>query len=152
MTYCRLIFLSGILIIYGQTGFTQTTNWNLVGGKAIAEKKLTIAGKSQNDIYREIYRWLIKVYKDPEDILKARLDDEYLRGVGYYSNCVKFGALSNASLQYSFSFEIKNEEVIFKIFDAFLIYSYSEVDDGIYPIEDYIFAKKPKKKTRKKDD
>jgi hypothetical protein len=141
--YCRFILLGGILMIYPLSGFSQTTDWNLVDGKAIVEKKLMILGKSQSDIYKEVYRWLIKVYKDPEDILKARLEDEYLRGVGYYSNFVKFGVISNADLQYSFTFEIKNEEVVFKIFNAFLLYSYEEV--GVHPVENFLIVKSSKK-------
>jgi len=118
------------------SGFSQTTDWNLVDGKAIVEKKLMITGKNQSDIYKEVYRWLIEVYKDPEDILKARLEDEYLRGVGYSSNCVRFGAQSNADLQYTFTFEINNEEVVFKIFNAFLLYSYEEA--RVHPVENYL--------------
>jgi hypothetical protein len=143
MAPCRLIFISGILAIFSLSGFSQTTDWNLKDGKALVEKKLMIPGKNQNDIYKEVYRWLIKVYKDPEDILKVRLEDEYLRGLGYHSDCVKFGAQSSADLQYSFTFVIKNEEVIFKIFNAFLLYSFEDV--GVHPVEDFLLVNNSKK-------
>ncbi len=143
------IFLSGMLVIFSLTAFSQTTDWNLVGGKAVAEKRITMPAKTQNDIYKEVYRWLMKIYKDPEDILKARLEDEYLRGVGYYKNCVKFGSLSSADLQYSFTFEIKSGEVVFKLYNAFFLYSYSQDDDGMRPVEGFLLdVNSPRKKGR----
>ncbi|MDZ7650905.1 MAG: hypothetical protein U5K54_29310 [Cytophagales bacterium] len=141
--FLQFIFIAGTLMLYSVSGFSQTTDWNLVDGKAIVEKKLTIAGKSQSDIYKNVYRWMIKFYKDPEDILKARIENEYLRGVGYVSDCVRFGAQSTADLQYMFTFEIKNEEVIFKIFDASLLYSWEDV--GIHPVENFLSVKNSKK-------
>ncbi len=140
MTSYKYILIGGILTIIALTAFSQPINWNLVDGKAIAEKKFIVSGKSQGEIYKEVYRWLIKVYNDPEDILKARIEDEYLRGVGYNSNFLKFGAISGADLQYTFKFEIRNDEVILKISNTLLIYN-SYGDDGPHPIENYLVAK-----------
>jgi len=149
MASYRFILIIGILVICALSGFSQTTDWNLVGGKAMAEKKILIPGKTQGDIYKDVYRWLIKVYKNPEDILKARLEDEYLRGVGYYRNCVKFGSLSSADLQYSFTLEIKDGEVVFKLHNAFLLYSFSQEDDGMRPVEGFLVDVSNPKKKRK---
>jgi hypothetical protein len=149
MTYLKVLFLAGILTLQLQNSFSQTTDWSLVNGKATAEKTILIPGTTQSDIYKDVYRWLIKVYKDPEDILKARLESEYLRGVGYYRNCVKFGSLSSADLQYSFTFEIKDGEVVFKLHNAFLLYSYSQDDDGVRPVEGFLIDSTNSKKKRK---
>lgn len=149
MSYLRVLLISGILMLQSQNSFCQTSDWSLVGGKAIAEKKILIPGKTQSDIYRDVYRWIIKIYKDPEDILKARLEGEYLRGVGYYRNCVKFGSLSSADLQYSFTFDIKDNEVVFKLYNAFLLYSYSQDDDGMRPVESFLVDVTSPKKKRK---
>lgn len=149
MTNYRHIFLSGILVIFSLSAFSQTADWNLVDGKAVAVKKISMPGKSQNNVYKEVYRWLMKIYRDPEDILKARLEDEYLRGVGYYRDCVKFGSLSSSDLQYNFTFEIKDGEVVFKLHNAFFMYSYAQDDDGMRPVEDFLDdVSNPKKKRR----
>ncbi len=140
MAFYKFILLGGVLVVYSLTGFSQTANWNLVDGKAIAEKKLTVPDRTQHEIYKEVYRWLIKVYKDPEDILKVRLEDEYFRGEGYNSDFLKFGEISGADLQYTFAFEIENSEVIFKIHNALLIYN-SHGDNGPHPVENYFVAK-----------
>lgn len=149
MAYLKALLISGILMLQSQNSFCQTSDWSLVGGKAMAEKKILVSGKPQSDIYKDVYRWLIKVYKNPEDILKARLEGEYLRGVGYYLNCVKFGSLSSADLQYSFTFEIKDNEVVFKLDNAYLLYSYSQDDDGMRPIESFLVDMNNPKKKRK---
>lgn len=147
----RFIIMAGALCLLLSTAYTQDTDWHLVEGKAIAEKSLTLPGKNSTQIYREVNRWLIKVYTNPEDLLKAKLDDEYLRGIGYVPNCIKFGTISSAGLQYTFTFDIKDEKVVFKICDAFLIYGYTQDDEGIYPVENYIFIKTGKKKKERKN-
>jgi len=131
----RFLFLCGILVGFTSTGFAQVTHWNLVDGRAVAEKKITVTGKTQVDIYKDVYRWLIKVYHDPEDILKARIENEYIRGEGYELSFLQLGAMTHGDLQYSFEFHIKDEKVLFKIFNAFLLYSH---EDGAHPVENYL--------------
>jgi len=56
MAFYNFILLSGVLAVNSLSGFSQTTDWNLVGGKAIAEKKISMPAKTQGDIYKEVYR------------------------------------------------------------------------------------------------
>jgi hypothetical protein len=145
----KFILLAGFLMVYSLSGLSQNTNWNLVGGKAIAEKKIIMPGKTQHDIYKEVYRWLIKVYKNPEDILKARIENEYLRGLGYNSNFLKFGEISGADLQYIFAFEINEEWVIFKVYQALIIDNTHE-NHQPHPVENYFIALDESGKKNKK--
>lgn len=144
--------VAGIILMLSRPGFCQDADWRLVEGKAIVEKSLLVPGKSADEIYKEISRWLNKAYEEPEKILKARLENEYLRGAAYTVNCVEYTAHSKADLQYSFAFEIKNEVVVFKIFDAFIVYDFTEDDDWSYPVEDYVFIKNFEKRERRKKD
>jgi len=138
-----------ILIIILSESFAQSTEWTLQNGKASRQKKISIPNKTANEIYKDISRWLVKYYRDPEENLKARVDGEYIRGVGYHSGFVAPGALAAADLQYGFMFEVGDQEVIFKITDVVLLYyPTQDTDDGVYRIEDYL---KPtsKRKNRK---
>lgn len=144
--YRRTIMMVLFTIILTDS-FAQS-EWKLENGKATSQKKIEIPNKTANEIYKEISRWLIKYYHDPEENLKARIDGEYIRGVGHHTGFLKPGALTTADLQYGFIFEVEDQEVIFKITDAVLLYSSTQdTDDGVYRIEDYL---KPTSKRKNK--
>jgi hypothetical protein len=133
----KFLWLVVCLEIISIDVFCQSAEWKVSEGQAVVQKSLILPGKSASAIYKEIYRWLMKRYEEPEDILKARLENEYLCGSGYYSNLLT-GSDGNAGLQYTFSFDIENEEVTFKIFDAAVLFSNTQDDDREYPIELYL--------------
>jgi|SRR5688572_16412944 hypothetical protein len=133
----KFVLLAGMLVMTSLHVFSQSPEWRLINGQAVAEKKFVIPGKSARDLYKEIHRWLIRKYENPEDIIKARVEDEYLRGVGYNSKFMKSIDHVSPALRYVFSFDVKDEEVTFKIFDAVLIDSNLQDNDAEYPIEDY---------------
>ncbi len=135
--HCRLISHIGILVVFALPGFSQSKQWKLDGSKAVAERKFVLPGKSESEIYKDVYRWLMAEYNNPDDAIKARLEGEYLRGVGYASECVKVGALSSGDLQYTFVFAISDEQVTVTLSNAILLYSYSS-HDGYVPVEHYM--------------
>lgn len=140
----KFLWLVVGLEIISSNVFSQSAEWKVSEGRAFVQKSLIVPGKSASAIYKEIYRWLMKQYEEPEEILKARLENEYLRGSGYYSNLLT-GSEGNAGLQYTFSFEIENEEVTFKIFEAAVLFSNTQDDDREYPIELYLVDRGKKK-------
>jgi hypothetical protein len=135
--HCGLISHIGILMLCALPGLSQSTQWKLEGSKAVSEETFVLPGKTENEIYRDVYRWLMTEYKNPDEVIKARLEGEYLRGVGYASECVNVGALSSGDLQYTFTFAIRHEEVILTLSNAILHYSYS-AHDGYVPVEHYM--------------
>lgn len=139
----RLISHIGILMLCALPGLSQSTQWKLEGSKAVAERKIVLPGKSESDIYKDVYRWIMTEYKNPDDVIKARLEGEYLRGVGYASECVNVGALSSGDLQYTFAFVIRHEEVTVTLSNAILLYSYS-AHDGYVPVEHYMKVERGK--------
>ena len=134
----KIIVLAGMLIMASLDALSQSPEWRLINGQAVAEKKFMIPGKSARDLYKEIHRWLIRKYENPEDVIKARLEDEYLRGEGYTSKFVKSNDRISPALRYTFSFDVKDEEVTFKIFDAVIVDSNLQDNDAEYPIEDFL--------------
>lgn len=103
----------------------------------MAERKFVLPGKSEDEVYKAVYRWLMTQYKNPDDAIKARLEGEYLRGVGYVSECVKIGAFSSGDLQYTFAFTIRAEEVTVALSNAKLLFAHVQ-DSGYVPIEYYM--------------
>jgi hypothetical protein len=141
----RVTTLLVILLTTVADGSAQAPLWKLEQGKAVHQRKILIPGKTQYEIYKDVNRWLVKYYRDPEENLKARIEGEYLRGVGYNRGIVAAGE-SPFDLQYSFVFEVGNQEVIFSVTDVVIIHSKTEDTDGTYRLEDYLTPSTKKKK------
>ncbi|HEY3401736.1 MAG TPA: hypothetical protein VGK59_00010, partial [Ohtaekwangia sp.] len=57
--------LALFLVLTNSSSFAQTTDWQLANGKAYAEMHIVLSGKSQDEIYRDLNRWLVKYYTNP---------------------------------------------------------------------------------------
>lgn len=144
--------VAAILAISVSESRAQSSGWETEHGKAMRYEIVSIPGKTPNEIYREVNRWLVMYYHDPEEILKARIDGEYLRGVAYQQDFINTPDLNSADLQYSFIFEITEQEVIFTITDVMLLnYSLDETG-GVARLEEYLSpARKGKRKSKETD-
>lgn len=131
------LLVSMVFSLLPISGSAQSSEWKLEDGKAMAKKNISVPGKTSGEIYRNINRWLVTYFKDPEDHIKARIEGEYLRGKGEYPNFFRSGSLSDAYLRYSFIFSIQEEEVIFQLTNAVLIYPSTEENDAVHPVEGY---------------
>lgn len=145
----KILLIAVIIFFTSYVAFSQSAEWRLEHGKAVAEKTVTLSGKTSDDIYKEVNRWLVNYFKDPEDLLKARIEGEYLRGAARYSGLLKSKSISSTYLQYTFIFHVNEQEVTFKLTDAFIVYRASQGIDEINRIEEY-FAND--KKNRKNPD
>jgi hypothetical protein len=133
----------------------QTTEWQFVNGKAFAEKQIVLSGRSNDDIYRDVSRWLVKYFGNPEEILKARIHGEYLRGEGHRAQLITSGPLSLADLRYTFVAEIANHTLTFTLTDAVLVYPGSQDADisqgGTHRAEEF-FGKSDNKRSQMESD
>lgn len=137
-TINRISILLVLMLHAVVISYAQSTDWNMENGKAVSQKLFSIPGKDQHEIYKSVNKWLVRYFSDPEENLKARIEDEYLRGVGYCRDFIKPGAVTSADLRYTFIFEVGDGNVVFKLTNAVLIYSSTqETDDGVYPVEEY---------------
>ncbi len=141
----KTILLFGFIFFSINNSIAQLHDWKMDQGKAMRQRSFSLEGRSTADVYKEIHRWLVKYYKDPEEILKARIDEEYLRGVGYHADFLKSREFSPADLQYTFTFELTQQEVVFKITDVVLVHDSSQDIGTAYRLEDFFKPTKKKK-------
>lgn len=129
-----LIICFAVNIVFAQSG-----DWTIENGKALARKTIAVTGKNSNDIYKEVNRWLVKYFRDPEDNLKARIDGEYIRGIGYHRGVKGPDKFGTGNLKYTYIFEVVDEQVTFSITEViFYESSVQDLESGTYGIEDFI--------------
>jgi hypothetical protein len=131
--------LASLLIMIAIPLLGQDTNWELVSGKAVASRSYELPGRDARTIYREVNRWLVRMYSNPEELIKARIDDEYLRGVGHRSSFVRLGDVTDADLHYVFVFEVQASRLTLRFQEAKLVYTHA-TDYHTSPVEHYFAA------------
>jgi hypothetical protein len=141
-TICLCAFIFSSINI----SFAQLDEWRIDHGKATRQRSFSLEGRTTADVYKEIHRWLVRYYKNPEEIIKARIDEEYLRGVGYHADFLKSREFSKADLQYTFTVELTQQEVVFKIADILLVHDSWQDVGAAYRLEDVMEQAKRKKK------
>lgn len=141
--------IASLIVLFSLFGVCrgQETQWTVVNGKARLQTVITVPQKDAAYLYKQISRWLIATFENPEDVLKARIESEYLKGEAYHSKIVTRGPLNSVNFKYTFSLEIKDEKVRFTFSNGLLIYDLAEDNSkGVYPIESYF--KHPEKKKK----
>ena len=112
---------------------------------------IVLSGKSQDEIYRDLNRWLVKYYVNPEEILKAKIHGEYLRGDAYEPQVITSGPLTRADLHYTFVAKISENTLTFTLSNAVLVSpggQDADVDQGgTHRVEDF-FHNDAKKKSK----
>jgi hypothetical protein len=128
------VFVAACFLVHN--GFAQAPSWEVVDHSAVYEKSILLPGRNAHEIYNAINMWLVSFYERPEEIVKAKIDDRYLKGKAYRTNIAK--GRSTLGLRYTFTFEIKNQVVHFRIHDAVLTYPRPQDEQSEYSLESYI--------------
>lgn len=134
----RTIVFTVILLAASTAGFAQTQQWTLVDGRASLQSVILVPEKDAGYLYRQVNRWLIATFKNPEDVLKARIESEYLRGEAFHSSIFQLGALSSIDFQYTFAVDVKDGKVRLTFWNGILLYDDSQDTNGVHPIEQYV--------------
>ena len=144
------------LLIISTVCLAQVHQWTLVNGKACLQSVILVPERDAAYLYKQANRWLVNTFKNPEDILKARIESEYLRGEAYHSNVFKSGALNPVDFQYTFTLDVKDGKVRLTFSHGLLfhdvLYDNGQDHNGVYPIELYMENVNKRKKDQHSED
>ncbi len=126
----------------------QSREWAVTDGKARMQAVISVPGKDASYLYKQVNWWLIASFKNPEEIIKARVEAEYLRGERYHANLHQFGAVTAADLKYTFTIEFRDEKVRLTLSNGVVVYDDPIVANRVRPIEYYLEDTPKKKKDR----
>jgi|GEM_PF-5480943 hypothetical protein len=126
----------------------QAPEWTVVNGKAQVQSVISVPGKDATQLYKQVHRWLLATFKNPEEMVKARVEFEYVRGVGYSTNIFQAGALSHLDFRYAFVIEMKDERVRLTLSKGVILNDNPQDINDSTPLE-YYFNRLNKKKNDK---
>lgn len=81
------------------------------GGAPQYQKVIEVEGKTAADLYKACNKWVAVTYKNAAAVVAAQVENEMIKGNGASVNGVKIGALVYATLDYSFTIDIKDGKV-----------------------------------------
>lgn len=129
----------------------QAQEWVLKDGKAQYQTVIIVPDHDARFIYKQVNRWLVHRFKSPEDVLKARIEGEYLRGDVYCPKLCQLGTLSSPDFSYTFSIEIKDGKVRLTLYNGTVTFINFEDGNRTYSLETYLTrqSKKPDRNSSK---
>lgn len=134
------------MFVISFSGLSQGSDWLLEDERARSQSSIAAPGKNAAYLYKQVNRWLVATFQNPQDVIKACIESEYIRGQVYHSNFFKIGALSGTDLQYTFSIDVKDEKVRLTLYNAQVLYDDYQDISKAHPLEAYLKSINKKKK------
>ncbi len=75
-------------------------------------------GKTQSDLYKKTLDWISTTYKNPKEVIKAQIENDYIRIEGFKSNmlCIKsLGILTCFDVRYQIEISFKDGRYKFDV-------------------------------------
>lgn len=73
-----------------------------------------VAGKTKEELYKKAIDWVSVTYKNPKEVLKAQIENEYIRITGFSSNLLLFNAMGKRYYDADYTIEISFKEGKYK--------------------------------------
>ena len=71
-------------------------------------------GKTQNDLYKKTLDWILVTYNTPSSVIKAQIENNYIRIEGSAGHLVRFGGLGATSCLTKYQIEISFKDGKYK--------------------------------------
>lgn len=107
------------LVFISEYGFSQSATQYEVTQEGFTDFVVAeIPGKSANEIYTKTLEWISKTYKNPKEVLKAEVLNDYIRfeGVASGLNCyAPFGIAVCNNVKYEVEISVKENKYKFDV-------------------------------------
>jgi hypothetical protein len=92
-------------------------------------------GKTQNELYKKSIDWLAVTYNNPKEVLKAQIENDYIRIEGFSKNLLCFGGMGKTYYDANYQIEISFKEGKYK-FDVISVTLLNTKSDPKIELED----------------
>lgn len=106
-----LVIITLSLVSYCQIPMTSAN------GRALFQTVIEVDSVPADELYQKVNRWILNTYKSPDDVVKASIENELVRGEGYADNAIETSLVLIGGLKYSFKIDVKEGKVRFTMYD-----------------------------------
>lgn len=125
-----------LLIILMSVNFIQAqeTKFELTPEKFTDFVVIPFEGKTQAELYKKSLEWLQFTYKNPKEVLKADIENEYIRFEGAQTNlyCINSYGKKCYDVRYVIEISFKDGKVKFDVINSEFFMPYSQYSTGGY--------------------
>ena len=116
---CSVSFAQNSEFVFSKEGFNHTV-------------VLPFDGKLQADLYKKALQWIEVTYKNPKEVLKGNIENDYIRFIGVKSNlyCINAMGRNCYDVRYTIEIAFKDGKCKFDIIDLEYLAPYSQYSAG----------------------
>jgi hypothetical protein len=105
--------LLGSLLLLSMIGFSQETEFKFTKNGFTDFVVTQVDGKNQSELYKKVLDWVQVTYKDPKEVIKAQIENDYVRIEGFRDNTICNEALGMKncwSIRYQIEIYVKDDK------------------------------------------
>lgn len=86
--------LTFIFLLFSAIGSAQNSTFTVSKDKGLTQFVVQeVPGTSASELYKKSLEWINKTYKNPSEVILAKIENDYVRFEGYQQNLFCFSAL-----------------------------------------------------------
>lgn len=125
----KKILLPFVLLI-GFVGYSQEDNF-IFDQKGLTDFVVTSCdGKTQSELYNKCLDWISVTYKNPSQVIKSKIENEYIRIEGFSSDIVCYSYMGKRCSDTKYEIEISFKEGRYK-FDVLSISEFNNMSKSM---------------------
>ncbi len=111
------IYILLVTVLVTNLSFSQETEFKFTKEGFTDYVVTNCEGKTQSDLYKKTLDWVSTTYKNPKEVIKAQIENDYIRIEGIKSNmlCVISGASSCFDVRYQIEISFKDGRYKFDV-------------------------------------
>lgn len=112
------IYILIVTILFTNLSFGQETEFKFTKDGFTDYVVTNCEGKSQSDLYKKTLDWVSTTYKNPKEVIKAQIENDYIRIEGFKSKmlCMKsLGIMNCFDVRYQIEISFKDGRYKFDV-------------------------------------
>jgi hypothetical protein len=110
-------FLLGVVLLFSTLSFAQETEFTLNQEGLTSFVITPVKGKTQEELYKKTIDWVQVTFKNPREVIKGQIQNDYIRIEGSSENLVSFCPMGcyNYLTRYQIEISLKDDKYKFEI-------------------------------------
>lgn len=101
-------------LFIGFFGFAQETEFKFTKDGFTDYVVTEVAGKTQQELFKKAIDWVSVTYKNPKEVIKAQIDNDYVKITGYSDNLLLFNMIGKKYYSADYTIEISFKDGKYK--------------------------------------
>lgn len=102
------------LLLITSLGFSQSTEFTFTKDGITDYLVVEVPGKTAAELYQQTISWINTYYKTPEKVIKAKIENDYIRIEGFAQSLIVFNVIGKTRYDGLYQLEISFQEGKYK--------------------------------------